>query len=332
MRHTSIPIILVSTMAFTTYGAGSISAEEPSIEDLVKMWSARQAGTKTATFHWGETLTRQKELPQQRDYLLRIGDGANMRSESIPLANLDKPGEPLSRTGLTVSAFNGKRNEYYTSAASPDDHHRGIEFNAEFYDEIVNYHLQAVILSYRPLLVVRSQFSHKGNRIVRQDTKLVIVDRNATLGGTPCLIVESRSKAANPVVNRYWVDITRRGLILKHAEIVTGRVTAEVTISYKKDPVNGWVPILWKGRFLNSSIRSLVLDYTINKPIEPELFEIAYPAGTVVFDRDHSKRWRILTDGTRELISPAETGEDVPHEEESVMPQSQTPSVQNGCP
>ena len=106
----------------------------------------------------------------------------------------------------------------------------------------------------------------------------------------------------DPVVNRYWVDIARRGLILKHAEIVSGRTSAEMTITYKDDAQSGWVPASWEGRCLKSPISASVLKFTLNKPIAADLFAIEYPPGTVVFDQDQRKQWRILADGTKEQV------------------------------
>lgn len=157
--------------------------------------------------------------------------------------------------------------------------------------------------------MVRSLFSSRESRIVRHDAKLRIVDRDATLEGTPCLIIESRPDNPSPLINRYWVDIARRGLILKHVESVSGRITAEMTISYKNETLNGWLPASWHGRFLNRSLRSSVIDFTVNEQFAADMFEIAYPVGTVVFDQDRSKQWRILAGGTKELITPEDRRE-----------------------
>lgn len=311
MRYLEITIAAVGTMAFFAHGTNELCAQEPTVEDVVQMWSERQAATTTAEFHWAETVTGRQSLPsgderdvsrEKLDCTFWLSDGSNMRSESIAVKSPVEPGVSLTRTGLAVSTYNGKRNAYYTAAADPDDHHRGIEFSAENYDEIVNYHLRVIILSYRPLLVVQSLFSSRESRIVRHEAKLSIVDRNVTLDGTPCLVIESSSVSPSPVVNRYWVDVTRGGLILKYAESVSGRPTGEVTISYRVDTENGWVPASWHGRFLNDSINASVTKFNLNKPIVTGLFEIEYPSGTLVFDQDQSKQWRILSDGTKELV------------------------------
>lgn len=280
------------------------------------MWSERQNATKTAEFHWVETtihpphvagLDKRIVAIDDRDCILRLGTGATMRSQTIPVQKSPEPEESLTRPGLAISAFNGKRNAYYTAAMDAADHHRGIEFDAEVYDEIVNYHLRAAILWCRPLQIVRSQFSSKESRIVRHNSNLSIIDLEAELDEVRCLIIESRSDASG--IDHYWVDIARHGLILKHVEIYAGRPTAELTINYKNDDEHGWVPENWKARFPNGnySVNASVIDFKLNASIAAEMFEIAYPSGTVLFDRDKGKQWQIGADGNRELITPIDS-------------------------
>ena len=333
MRGVAAIVTVISTLASLALGTGQLCAQEVTVEGVTRMWSERQSNTKTAEFRWRETVGRPvnpldpRGVPQpppgdaievdgklvplnqvlavtDHECILRLGVDLNIRSESIPVQNLDESADWLTRPGLSVSAFNGERNAYYTAALGPDDHHRGIEFDAEVYDEIVNYHLRAVVLSYRPLLMARSYFSHEEGRIVRHDTTLRIVNRDAIFNGHLCLILESAPNG--PVTNRYWVDTARDGLILKHVQIASGRTTSELEINYENHEQHGWVPSNWHANFLNgrSQVDAEVVDFTINGPMTANTFEIDYPAGTVVFDQDRGEQRRILTDGTEELITP----------------------------
>lgn len=49
---------------------------------------------------------------------------------------------------------------------------------------------------------------------------------------------------------------------------------------------------------LAHSIKPSVTDFELNAPFAAEMFEIAYPGETVLFDRDKSEQWRISPDTT----------------------------------
>lgn len=332
MRYVATLVTMVGTLASVFLSTGRVGAQEITVDDVVRMWSERQSMAETAEFRWRETVARpvnqlglrgvrlphpdgtnevdgqrvplnQALTVEEHEVILRLGDGLNIRAESIPVANLDESVDSLTHPGLSVSAFNGKRNVYYTAAVGPNDHHRGIEFDADIYDEIVNFHLRAVLLCYRPLLVARSSFSHVGGSIVQNQTTLRIVNRDAVLNGHRCLILESAPNGAT--TNRYWVDVARNGLILRHVEVAAGRTTLDLTVSYADSEQHGWVPTAWHANFRdgNSKVDARVVDFAINEPIAADDFQVVYPTGTVIFDRDQGKQWRILADGTREPVT-----------------------------
>ncbi len=227
-------------------------ANDLKLEDVVQIWSDHQTATKTVRFHWVETRFHWVETRKtgvKHDCVLWLGDGPHVRSESIPIRDSTVRNDSLTRAGLAVSAFNGKRNSYYTAATGPNDHHRGILFDAKVYDELVNYNLRAVILCYRPMLVVRSQWSANKDGIVEHDATLRIVEHDAMFSGRRCVVVESTSDAPGNITDRYWVDVSRGGLILKHVQASRERVAARLTIEYNITPDLGWVPASWNARF-----------------------------------------------------------------------------------
>ncbi len=294
--------IAILVVGFVIHGANA-AGQEVSVDDLLEMWSQRQLATKSAEFHWVEKVESDGERVAY-DCTLRLGSDSLIRSDRIPSEKRLAPDESLTRPGLAISCFDGDRNRYYTSAIGPGDHPRGIEFDAEHYDEIVNYHLRAILIAYRPLYILPAAYSPKDSRIVRSDAKLAIVEQ-AVLDGVTCLVIGSQTDDNALVRERYWIDTARQGLVLKHIELVGDRQTAEMAIKYKKDPSNGWVPLIWRAKFMNTTVEGRVTKHKINQRIDPEIFEIDYPKGTVVFDRDLSIQDRVQADGSRSRVTPA---------------------------
>ena len=108
------------------------------------------------------------------------------------------------------------------------------------------------------------------------------------------------------MLDRYWVDASKQGLILKHVASSGGSKKTEMRIKYNKDPEHGWIPMLWHGTFVGNSIDGIVTKQSIGRPLnEDEGFTIAYPPETVVFDQDRGKRYRVQKDGSMEPIEPA---------------------------
>ena len=284
-------------------GAVDAAGQEVSIDDLLQMWSQRQLATETVEFRWVEKVASAGKGVTY-DCSLRLGIESRIRSDRIPSAKRRASDEYLTQAELAVSSFDGNRNRYFTSASGLGDHHRAIEFDAEHYDEIVNYHLRAILLAYRPLCILPSAYSSKDDKLVRSDAKLAIVEQ-AVLDGVPCVIVDSQTNEDAMVRQRYWIDTTRQGLILKHVEFVGDRQTTELVIKYKNDLENGWFPLLWHSKVLNTAVEGRVTKYEIGKDIDSKIFQIEYPNGTVVFDRDLSTRERVQADGSRSPIEPA---------------------------
>ena len=295
-------VLAIVVVGFVIHCANA-AGQEVSVDDLLKVWSDRQLATKSAEFHWVEKVESDGERVTY-DCTLRLGSDTQIRSDRIPSEKRQASDEFLTRPGLAVSCFDGDRNRYFTSAIGPGDHHRGIEFDAEHYDEIVNFHLSAILIAYRPLYILPAVYSSKDSRIVRSDAKLEIVGQ-AVLDGVPCLLIDSKKDNDALVRERYWIDTARQGLVLKHIEFVGDRQTTEMTIGYKNDPANGWFPLIWRAKFMNTTVEGLVTKHEINHKIDPGIFKIVYPKGTVVFDRDRSIQDLVNADESRTPITPA---------------------------
>lgn len=298
--------VLVLSALFVFAGFYELRGDESSIEDVLRMWSHRETETETARLHWVETVSRRGWNPQTRrpdepvveevDCVLWLGEGSNVRYESMALRDPVERDDSLVRAGLRVSTFDGERNRYYTAANGPDDHPRGQVFKGKTYDEIMNYHLHAVLLCYRPSLVVAKQWTASADSgVVEHAATLRIAERNAVLAGRPCVILESTADDAPiSLVNRYWVDVERGGLILQHVSGRPGEAATRLTIEYQQND-DGWAPAAWDAQFLSGTLSASgsLVDVTLNEPIPAEMFQIAFPAGTVVFDRDREKQFRV---------------------------------------
>jgi hypothetical protein len=323
MKHRIAVFTVFNVVLLLSQGFSEVCAEEVTIEDVLQMWSAREAATETCKVHWLETVarrainpeTRELDVPvvEEREVKLWIGNGPNVRYESIPVRDATEQGDSLVRPGLAVSTFDGRHNWYYTAATGPDDHHRGLVFEAEAYDEIMNYHLHAVMLCCRPSLVVASSWSaNDDSGLVKHDATLRIVERDATFAGRSCLVIESTVDGPVAIMNQYWVDIERDGLILQHIGGTPGNASTRLTIEFEHDNEEEWVPASWDAQFLNGtmSTSASVVDITLNDAVSADMFEIAYPPGTVVADRVRGEQLRVLPDGTAEVIRRAQVQAD----------------------
>jgi len=305
--------LIVGAACLVIAPAGRLSADQP-LESLTRAWDGRQSRTKTAHFEWTESIVKDRdplvmdptELNEEQGVnVLILGNDASMRHEFRPPQNdSERKGNFAVRSSAFTSAFNGQRNSQLNTATNKDDYPRGIIWNSASHDEIANYHIRPLLLTYRPLLTPIPNLEARRFHVVAQE---------AMVAERPCLVIESIAETPGGMTDTYWVDVERDGIILQHVEKAQGRATAQLTIDYKHDSEHGWVPMSWDAMFLkpdgspSMTTRASVLKYEINTEVASDAFEVAFEPGTLVFDRDEGCRWFVLPDGSRRLITNDES-------------------------
>lgn len=300
---------------------GAPRAQDMTLENIAKVWQEREARFRTVRCEWVESivatpnaLTRnnipstdnsESLLPERGIDILWLGAGPSMRHEFRPPSGSESDqGSFTVRKGSYTSTYNGVRNKQYTTSTGADSWPSGIVWGDTKYDDISNYHFRALLLTYRPMHPVVPNLDLSRFRVVATD---------AQVAGRACLVVESIPASAGGMTNTYWIDTARDCHILQHVEKFRGQPTAQLTISYKEDVKHGWVPDTWDALFLTNSSRpsmstqARVLKCEFNEALSPTVFDLEFPVGTLVFDRDLNQRSLIREDGTLRLITPEES-------------------------
>jgi hypothetical protein len=146
--------------------------------------------------------------------------------------------------------------------------------------------------------------------------KPVLTDREVTVDGRTCLVIEQGRK-------EYWVDPARSYLPLRVVEttrVVTPEkidlgdvITFQIAIQYSEDKEAGWIPVAWKTEISSRTDTEMlfvqsarVTEWQVNRPIPESTFQLAFPPGTFVFVQPMKEEYILRADGTRRLILPGE--------------------------
>ena len=147
--------------------------------------------------------------------------------------------------------------------------------------------------------------------------------------GRRCVELKETPQAEYPGHWRtYWLDVDRDYVIVKHEsrcrhfrEKGWGGAGTRVMVSYRNDAVHGWVPSGWKSMWLNQETGAIynvqeaeVTKCEFNAKIPSALFELPFPPGTYVKDRENHQVWIALPEGRKRIVTPAELKAQVPYE------------------
>ncbi len=284
-------------------------AQEPLNEQVRRAWEeGRQARFQTVDIKWTETVTTMKGtedagLPRTDEthavkYRL-ICDGDKVR---YTRRGMQWDGNLLRFIDKNyTSTFNdGERRKLYEDEKQ-GSHPAGFVSDAGIFNEPQNYHLQPVILTFRPTATPLGGFDLAQWRES---------SRRGTVGGQACRVIEY--KLNDLVVQYLWLADSADFRVLRHEFTVSGRNKLQLTIEYDEDSRFGYVCSGWKhlkvtdGGAPAETIVAKVDDAIFNQPIEPATFELEFPPGTVVQNEGSGEMSIVREDGTWRPITPAE--------------------------
>jgi hypothetical protein len=175
----------------------------------------------------------------------------------------------------------------------------------------------AEMLAFRPLQSPWADWTLEKSRVTSQ---------NAVVGRGHYVRIQ-KSDAESGITEARWVDPQRGDLVIHfEREYPTGS-EEWTSLEYKQDPRHGWVPTGWQGetRDINKlgtrrGARSLmaeavVTEYRINEDISLGKFQMQFPAGAIVHDRDSERDYFVRRDGSQRWFDRAELGKSITYQQ-----------------
>ena len=100
--------------------------------------------------------------------------------------------------------------------------------------------------------------------------------------------------------------------MVRYTQSGDGKIVLQIDFRHKEDPIQGWIPASWRtivmrpDGTLQTSVAAEVSSYAINPVIETKEFEIDFPEGTMVYDKETKSEFIVRPDGGRRVITDAE--------------------------
>lgn len=109
------------------------------------------------------------------------------------------------------------------------------------------------------------------------------------VGGVECVVLKKSRGGGREV--RCYLTPEKDFSLVRFSLHSKGRMSRRIDVTHSRDDSHGWVPATWQISKMNtadgtlgSSFAATVTDYSINSPIDPGLFQMNFPVGTVVLD------------------------------------------------
>ena len=304
------------------------NAQEVSIADVRKAWLARQAKVDTATFQFTQERTiakgsyngvledrpgediPPKDLTTQSDdhWLLLSGKEKVCYKTDIPDLTLEQLALGPRRA---VYAFNGKTNRSLSSAREVP-YAEGIVSSGDGFNDRSNLNIAAILFAYRAL--------HRDGLVAKLKAYRIEIG-HYVVNGTRCVLLRENTQDPNTGMRlSLWLDPAKDLVLVRYAEHYDDRpgkpprLWAQLTVSYTDDAEYGPVPSTWSvdfmqedGESLRTSVRAKVVEYTFNRPIASEEFDLPFPTGTYVVDNIQSTEWIQLEGERQRVVTREET-------------------------
>lgn len=112
--------------------------------------------------------------------------------------------------------------------------------------------------------------------------------------------------------NEYWLDPRRDYVCVRETTTIRDEPRSRTDIEYQEDKTLGWMVSSWQRESWRRgaperTIRCAITEYSINKPLPDEDFQITFPPGTSLRDEDADKGYVILMDGQKSEITRNES-------------------------
>jgi len=138
-----------------------------------------------------------------------------------------------------------------------------------------------------------------------------VLDAAATLDGKKSILIEHR-QAQTTRARRYWLLPECDMSIARFVALDGERVTLQVDTDFALQ--NGmWNPTGWRAARFGTNHTALdsasltVADISVNPIVPPADFDVVFPPGTEVFDRLLKQMYIVNPDGSKRIVSQAES-------------------------
>jgi hypothetical protein len=136
-----------------------------------------------------------------------------------------------------------------------------------------------------------------------------VVTTNAIINNSHYVKIERRSAKADAYED-LWIDPRRDDLIVQR-DLKSADTLTVTSIEYQPDKTAGWAPTGWTVRSNRAGIplmiwETTVVDYSINQPIPPGTFDLAFPPRTFVTDAVLNEHYLLRADGSKRLVTNKE--------------------------
>ena len=281
---------------------GGFDANTVTVEQIIEVWRAREAATKTFTFEMAESeligvgtrpdleagkVSPPEDVRVKRRRTITV-DGTKM-FHRITGPTWTHAVDALLFEEMT-SVFDGQhafslhRREHNTDAV----HSRGYIHNKPVHPDVHNLRLSPVIRHYR---AISTPF---GGLV---PDRLKIIDRKAVVEGQKCVVLEHVDSPFR--TKRLWLDCDKDMSIVRCCHLLREVVSCQIDVRFEKHPKYGWTPKSWESvRYFNGKVgdssSNAMESLTLNLPVAKELFTLEFPIGTQVSDYG-ARRMHLVT-------------------------------------
>jgi len=307
--------LLMAILLVTEWSSLQVRADEParSSADVFRSWEQRARALKTGRLTYAE----QKFLAGSSAEGIggiALHPPLDSNSENQLVVTLDptrmhyefqgsswSPQEKRMVGYVQQSTFDGKAMVLYFPPPAAGERGDATITANEQHPDAENLYIKAVLLAFRP-------FDERLTRIQREDY-MIVDDPAAVVEDRRCTVLTGESGG---LTRTFWTDPTRDDCILKYMEFAEGVLAVQLQITYRNEPVVGWIPDGWKADWFNrdgtlaESSTARLQTVMINEPLSDADFQIEFAPGTLVSDQRTGTHSVIKADGRVRAITPQE--------------------------
>lgn len=265
-----LSVVLVATSSGETTGT------------ILAKWKERESTSATVEAHIEEEYQIIKDLSAT----VPADQGAEPRFAKRKRTLILKQAKMYhQRTGLShsaepplpeelISTFDGAEAR---SLQTVGTNRTGFYHTNPYHADRWNMHLLPIVGYFRPLNPQLNLFSPEKWKVVATDVKI---------GGSDCVMLREGELTDNRYREIWLAKDKDFGLVYRR-DMLEGRVASEISIGYRNDIKDGWVPTTWQvdrysnGRLIDHAVSKLVR-LVINEPVKDDMFLVEFPAGTEI--------------------------------------------------
>jgi hypothetical protein len=320
---TGLLVITLSSGLVCTLSSDSLAQEGITIEKVFQVWKSRHERAQTVQFVWVDRRTYAKDSMFSMAVPAKPAPREDLTLEQELTLSLDGDLMRFTRgyswhanearfvPRTYISVFDGKDDKCYESESADGAHGVGLHklgfirrtaLREEKGGDVADYHLWPVLLTYRALHSEMGRF---------QLNEWTMTGEKGVVQGRECVIL--KKKPHQGITETCWVDVERECAIARYEITVHGNLLLRIDVTSKQDPSYGWLPFSWRitklfpetSKLAESSV-ARVTENNIGMPLQPHLFRLDFPPGTVVWDDKEGINYVALKAGDRRIITKEE--------------------------